>query len=72
MLCRSDGQLESAPTEDRITKSRSSRKGRKNRIGRNRAMKSPRAFDLVKELSGSVNGPADLLTNPLYMDDFVT
>ncbi len=32
--------------------------------------KSPRAFGLVSDLAGSVDGPADLLTNPKYLEDF--
>jgi hypothetical protein len=48
---------------------RSGRQWRKSK-DRSCVKKSPHAFDLVKDLCGSVNGPADLLTNPKYMDHF--
>ena len=65
-----DAELETAAREEGLSKSQVVRKALEDRIRRNRAKRSPRAFDLVKDLSGSVKGPADLLTNPRCMDDF--
>jgi hypothetical protein len=65
-----DAELEAAARDEGVSKSQVVRKAVEDRIRRNRAKRSPRAFDLVKDLCGSVKGPADLLTNPKYMDDF--
>jgi hypothetical protein len=65
-----DADLETAAREEGVSKSQIVRKAVEDRISRSRARRSPRAFDLVKDLSGSVKGPADLLTNPKYMDGF--
>ena len=65
-----DAQLEAAAREEGVSKSQVLRQALEDRIKRNRSKKSPRAFDLVKDLCGSIKGPADLLTNPRYMDDF--
>jgi hypothetical protein len=46
------------------------RKVLKDQIGRQREKKAHRAFDLVGNLCGSFNGPADLLTNPKQMQSF--
>jgi len=63
-----DAQLEAAAREEGVSKSQVLRQALEDRIKRNRSKKSPRAFDLVKDLCGSIKGPADLLTNPRYMD----
>ena len=65
-----DAQLEAAAQEEGISKSQVVRNALEDRISRKRGKKSPRAYDLVKNLSGSVKGPADLLTNPKYMENF--
>jgi len=65
-----DAELEAAAREEGVSKSQVLRKALEDRIGRNRARKSPRAFDLVKDLNGSVKGPAGLLTNSKHMDNF--
>ena len=65
-----DAQLEAAAQEEGISKSQVVRNALEDRIGRKRGKKSPRAYDLVKNLNGSVKGPADLLTNPRYMENF--
>jgi hypothetical protein len=65
-----DAQLEAAALEEGVSKSQVVRKALEDRMGRKRGKKSPRAFDLVGDLSGSVKGPADLLTNPRYMEGF--
>jgi hypothetical protein len=64
-----DARLEAAAFEEGISKSQVLRQALEERLGRRRGRKSPRAFDLVKNLGGSVKGPEDLLTNPKYMDD---
>ena len=65
-----DAELAAAAREEGISKSQVVRNAMEDRIGRKRGKKSPRAYDLVKDLSGSVKGPADLLTNPKYMENF--
>jgi hypothetical protein len=65
-----DAELEAAAREEGVSKSQVVRKALEDRIGRKRAKKSPRAYDLVKDLCGSVKLPSDILTNPKYMDDF--
>jgi hypothetical protein len=65
-----DAELETAARLEGVSKSQVVRKALEERIGRSRSRKSPRAYDLVKDLDGSVKGPADLLTNPKYMEDF--
>jgi hypothetical protein len=65
-----DAELEAAARDEGVSKSQVVRKAVEDRISRNRARRSPRAFDLVKDLSGSVKGPSDLLTNPKHMEDF--
>ena len=47
-------ELEAAAREEGVSKSQVLRKALEDRIGRNRAKQSPRAFDLVKDLGGSV------------------
>jgi hypothetical protein len=64
-------ELEAVAQEEEISKSKVVRNGLIDRIGRKRGKKSQRAFDLVKDLSGSAKGPVDLLTNPKYMEDSV-
>lgn len=65
-----DAELTSVAQEEGISKSEVVRKALEDRIGRRRGKKRHRAFDLVGNLRGSLNGPADLLTNPKYMQDF--
>jgi metal-responsive CopG/Arc/MetJ family transcriptional regulator len=65
-----DAELEAAAREEGVSKSKILRKALEDRIGRHRAKRSPRAFVLVKDLSGSVKRPANLLTNPKSMDNF--
>jgi len=66
-----DAELAAVAREEGLSKSQILRKALEDRIGRRRrARRSPRAFDLVGDLSGSVKGPADLLTNPKYMESF--
>jgi hypothetical protein len=65
-----DAQLEAAAREEGVSKSQVLRNALEERVGRSRAKRSPRAFDLVKDLCGSIKGPADLLTNPRYMENF--
>lgn len=65
-----DAQLEAVALEEGVSKSQIVRETLENRFGRIRGRKAPRAFDLVGDLSGSLEGPADLLTNPKYMEGF--
>ncbi|HMD54536.1 MAG TPA: CopG family transcriptional regulator [Phycisphaerae bacterium] len=67
---RLDAELETAAREEGITKSRIVRRALEAHVGKKRIRKSLRAFDLVKDLNGSVKGPADLLKNPKYMEKF--
>ncbi len=64
-----DAELELAAREAGISKSEVLRQALQQ-LGSRRHRKSVRAFDLVKDLAGSVNLPADLLTNPQYMETF--
>lgn len=65
-----DAELVAAAREAGISKSHIVRQALEDRISRKRGKRSPRAFDLVKDLCGSVKGPADLLTNTKHMEDF--
>jgi hypothetical protein len=65
-----DAELEAAARAEGLKKSDIVREALEDRIARNRGRKAPRAYDLVKDLSGSVRGPVDLLTNPKYMENF--
>jgi hypothetical protein len=65
-----DAELEAAAREQGVSKSQIVRRALEGQIGKKRAKRSPRAHDLVKDLSGSVAAPADLLTNPRYMEKF--
>jgi Ribbon-helix-helix protein, copG family len=65
-----DAELQSVARQEGITKSRVVRRALEAHVGKRRAKKAPRAFDLVKDLCGSVRGPADILSNPKYMEDF--
>jgi len=65
-----DAELEAVALEEGISKSQAVRNALENQLVRKRGKRAPRAFDLVKDLSGSVKGPADLLTNPKFMEDF--
>ena len=62
--------LDAAAQEDGVSKSQIIRKVLEDRLRSKRGKKSPRAYDLVKDLSGSIKGPADLLTNRKYVRDF--
>jgi hypothetical protein len=65
-----DAELEAVAQEEGVSKSQIVRKALEDRVRRRRGKKAPRAFDLAKDLCGSIDGPADLLTNPKYMEDF--
>ncbi len=66
-----DAELTAAAREQGLSKSQVVRQALEDRIARRRLGKrAPRAFDLVGHLSGSVSGPADILTDPKYMEDF--
>jgi hypothetical protein len=65
-----DAELEAAAREEGVSKSQVLRNALANQIGRSRGKKKLRAYDLVEDLSGSVRGPAALLSNPKYMDNF--
>ncbi|HTV47246.1 MAG TPA: CopG family transcriptional regulator [Phycisphaerae bacterium] len=65
-----DAELETAARQEGISKSQIVRWALEAYVGKKRARKSLRAFDLVKDLSGSLKGPADLLTHARYMEDF--
>ena len=65
-----DAELEAAARDQGISKSQVVRNALQDRVGKRRGKKAPRAYDLVKDLNGSVKGPADLLTNPKYMENF--
>jgi len=63
-------KLETAAREEGVSESRIVREALEERFTGHRAKGPPRAFDLVKDLCGSVKGHADLLTNPKYIADF--
>jgi hypothetical protein len=70
LSARLDADLASTARDQGVSKSDIVRQALENHIGRRRGKKRPRAFDLVKNLSGCLKGPADILTNPKYMEDF--
>lgn len=63
-----DADLELAAREEGRSKSQIVRQALESQLRRRNSKRSPRAYDLVKDLSGSLPGPADLLTNPKYME----
>jgi Arc/MetJ-type ribon-helix-helix transcriptional regulator len=65
-----DAELEAIAREQHVSKSDIVRDALEGQIRQKRGRKAPRAFDLVKDLCGSVKGPSDLLTNPKYFENF--
>ena len=63
-------QLDSAAREAGVPRSAIIRRALEQALARRNGRGAPRAWDLVKDLAGSVRGPADLLMNPRYMEDF--
>ena len=68
---RLDAQVKALAREDGVTKSQFVRDALETKVSR-RCKRKPAvsAYDLVKDLAGSVRVPADILTNPKYMEGF--
>lgn len=64
-----DARLELMARQQRVSKSAVVRQALEDRIKRQKINKAPRAFDLVKRVSGTVKGPRDLSSNPKYLED---
>lgn len=64
-----DARLMSVARDKRISKSAVLREALEFRLRANFRENAPRAYDLVKRLCGSLQGPCDLSTNPKYMKD---
>jgi Arc/MetJ-type ribon-helix-helix transcriptional regulator len=63
-----DARLESAARDRRVSKSAVLREALERRLKANQGRgQSPKAYDLVKRLCGSLRGPRDLSTNPKHM-----
>lgn len=65
-----DAALEAFAQEEGLTKSEVVRRAVEARISKRSRKRAPRAWDLAKDLCGSVDLPADILMNPKYMEDF--
>ncbi len=64
------GQLDAVAREERRSKSAILREALEHRLQRSRKP-AVSAFDLVKQLCGSIDeAPADLATNPEHLDGF--
>jgi hypothetical protein len=63
-------QLEAAAREAGVPRSEIVRRALEQALARRNGRRAPRAWDLVKHLAGSARGPADLLTNRKYAEDF--
>jgi hypothetical protein len=64
-----DARLEALAREKRVSKSAVVRQALEDRVTQHKKANVPRVYDLVKRLSGIVKGPADLSTNPKYLED---
>jgi predicted DNA-binding protein len=65
-----NARLNAVAREQSVSKSQVIRKALEQNFSKHWEKRALRAIDLVRDLSGSVNGPADILTNPKYMEDF--
>ena len=65
-----DAQLENAAREERVSKSEILRALLIDRLKTRRRQARPRAYDIVKDLCGSLRGPRDLSSNPKHMKGF--
>jgi hypothetical protein len=66
-----DAELETTARAEGVSKSEFIRGAVEEKVKRTRrGKKAPRAYDLAKDLCGSLRGPGDLSTNPKYMEGF--
>jgi hypothetical protein len=74
ITCKLSDELNAALTavarKEGVSKSDIIRKAIEDRMELRQGKKSRRAFDLVGNLSGSLKGPPDLLTNSKFREDF--
>ncbi|HTW93442.1 MAG TPA: ribbon-helix-helix protein, CopG family [Tepidisphaeraceae bacterium] len=63
-------ELEAAARREGVSKCDIVRDALEKRLARKRPRKSLRVHDLAKDLAGSVQGPADLLTNPNHGENY--
>ncbi len=64
-----DAELEALARRERVSKSKIVREAVEQRVKRSAQRAAPRAYDLLKPVIGSLRGPADLSTNPRYLED---
>ena len=64
-----DAKLEAAARQRRVPKSEIVREALEQRLVARRGRGKTSAFDLVKSLCGSLNGPTDLSANAAYLED---
>lgn len=65
-----DARLEAQAKQLRVSKSAIIRQALEKTLNKRKGMRRATAWDLAGHLAGSVKAPADLLTNPKYMQDF--
>lgn len=66
-------ELEAEATTQGVSKSQVVRQFLQKGLRTRRSMKKrPSCLDLVADLAGAFNGPADLSTNPSYLDEALT
>ncbi|CAN5503085.1 hypothetical protein BH09PLA1_BH09PLA1_11300 [soil metagenome] len=65
-----DARLAIEAKERRVSKSAIVRQALEKSLNGKKSKRRATAWDLAGHLAGSVRGPADLLTNPKYMEDF--
>jgi predicted transcriptional regulator len=67
---RLDAELEAAARRRRVPKSAIIREALEQRLKGSRKVAALTAYDLAKSVCGTLRGPADLATNPKYMEGF--
>lgn len=65
-----NGCLESEARRRHVRKSDLVRDALEKAVRRGRSGRSVSAYDVAKRLCGSLHGPADLSTNPKYMEGY--
>lgn len=62
--------LETAAEKEHVSKSVILREALEARLKKSKSARKSSAYDLVRHLSGSLEGPTDLATDPKYMKGF--
>ena len=63
-----DAEIETLARRQRVSKSAIVRKALERHVRRGGTGTSPRAYDLVKALCGTLHGPRDLSSNPRHLE----